>query len=52
MLQEATQAGQSIFQYAPEHNAASQYRALVDEVQSRLEEMLGQASETEVRGHG
>lgn len=52
VLQEATQAGQSIFQYAPEHNAAAQYTALADEVQLRLEAMLSRPSASEVRRHG
>ena len=52
VLQEATQAGQTIFQYAPEHNAAHQYMALADEVQSRLHGMLRPSQDQEMMDHG
>lgn len=36
VLQEAMQAGKTIFDYAPDHSAAKQYAALADEVQQRI----------------
>ncbi len=52
VLQEATQAGKTIFQYAPEHKAALQYAALADEVHARVLSLLGSEPKHEVRAHG
>jgi len=52
VLQEATQAGKTIFQYAPEHRAAKQYSALAHEVDARLEALLGAAPTREVAANG
>lgn len=40
VVQEAMQAGKTIFEYAPDHNAAQQYRALADEVRQRITKLV------------
>lgn len=51
VLQEATHAGKTIFQYAPDHAAAAQYAALADEVAARLGSMIDTLPSTEA-AHG
>lgn len=42
VLQEATQVGQTVFQYAPGHEVAQQYLELADEVEARIAKLTAE----------
>lgn len=45
VLQEATQVGQTVFQYAPAHEVSQQYLELADEVEARIAKLTAEGYE-------